>query len=368
MTTTRREEIFSHLQHLYEGCGYVPYKMRKFEEYDLYAHNKSFLLSEKILTFTDTDGKLMALKPDVTLSVVKTVGKELRGTKKVSYSESVYRPGGGSEGFKEIRQIGLECIGRIDTYLVTEVLSLAAESLSALSEQYVLDVSHMGFLSALFLALGVKAEDEEELLNYIGQKNLPAVRRFCEEKGISEEMRTALFTVTRLSAPLSEALELLAPYATSGEAREAYLELSALSEALRAWPSGSEPRLDFSVQNDRNYYNGIVFQGYVPSVPEAVLSGGRYDRLMERMGNSASAIGFALCPEMIPVERGDGFDVDALLLYRAVDSPAIVARALNALRQRGMTVRAEMEDSDCTDLRYRYLFRPSDVCEGGDAE
>lgn len=368
MTTTRREEILSHLRHLYEGCGYVPYKMRKFEEYDLYAHNKSFLLSEKILTFTDTDGKLMALKPDVTLSVVKTVDKALRGTKKVSYSESVYRPGGGSEGFREIRQIGLECIGEIDTYLVTEVLSLALESLAALSEQYVLDLSHMGFLSALFRAAGVKEEDEEELLRAIGQKNLPALRRFTEEKGIDGEMRAALCAVARLSAPLSEALELLAPYVCTPALREAYGELVSLADALRAWPLGGSVRLDFSVQNDRNYYNGIVFRGYVPSVPEAVLSGGRYDRLMERMGKSASAIGFALCPELIPTERGDGFDVDALLVYSPADNPVDVARAVNLLRRRGMTVRAEREGSDCRDVRYRGLYRPSDLCEGGNVK
>ena len=361
------EEIFSHLQQLYEGYGYVPYKVRKFEEYDLYAHNKSFLLSEKILTFTDTDGKLMALKPDVTLSVVKTVGKEEKGTKKVSYSESVYRPRGGSEGFREIRQIGLECIGHIDAYLVAEVLSLARASLAALSDDYLLDVSHMGFLSALFLAAGVKAEDEEELLGYIGQKNLPSVRRFCEEKGIDEAMRPSLFTVTRLSAPLIEALEVLKPLVVSDEIQEAYCELCALSDALCAWEAGDNVRLDFSVQNDRNYYNGIVFQGYVPLVPEAVLSGGRYDKLMERMGKSASAIGFAICPEQMPIEKGDGFDFDMLLLYSASDSPAIVVKAVNEVRKKGMTVRAEADGNDYSALSYRYLSRIADVLKG-DAE
>ena len=368
MKTTHGEEIFSHLQQLYEGYGYIPYKVRKFEEYDLYAHNKSFLLSEKILTFTDTDGKLMALKPDVTLSVVKTVGKEEKGTKKVSYSESVYRPRGGSEGFREIRQIGLECIGQIDAYLVAEVLALARESLSVLSPEYALDVSHMGFLSALFRAAGVKAEDEEELLRDIGQKNLPAVRRFCEEKGIDESMREAIYTVTRLSAPLIEALTVLRPLVLSDEIGEAYRELVVLSDALCAWSTDNNVRLDFSVQNDRSYYNGIVFQGYVPSVPEAVLSGGRYDRLMERMGKSASAIGFAVCPEQIPMGEDDGFDVDALLVYSPSDNPADVARAVNLLRRQGMTVRAEREGNDCRDVRYRGLYRPSDLKEGGNVK
>ena len=59
------------LRRLYGKFGYTQYKMSKFEEYDLYVRNKSFLVSDSVITFTDTNGKLMALKPDVTLSSVK---------------------------------------------------------------------------------------------------------------------------------------------------------------------------------------------------------------------------------------------------------------------------------------------------------
>ena len=59
------------LRTLYLSFGYRRYKVSKFEEYDLYAENKSFLSDKSILTFTDTDGRLMALKPDITLSIIK---------------------------------------------------------------------------------------------------------------------------------------------------------------------------------------------------------------------------------------------------------------------------------------------------------
>ena len=65
------ERVILRLRALYDRFGYDRYKMSKFEEYDLYVRNKSFLLSDHIITFTDTSGKLMALKPDVTLSIVK---------------------------------------------------------------------------------------------------------------------------------------------------------------------------------------------------------------------------------------------------------------------------------------------------------
>ena len=67
-----REQVIFRLRSLYSCYGYSRFKMNKFEEYDLYAGNKDFLISDSVLTFTDGNGRLMALKPDVTLSIVKS--------------------------------------------------------------------------------------------------------------------------------------------------------------------------------------------------------------------------------------------------------------------------------------------------------
>ena len=71
MSFTFQEKVMFGLRSLYRSYGYTQYKMSKFEEYDLYAKNKDFLISDGVITFTDTNGKLMALKPDVTLSIIK---------------------------------------------------------------------------------------------------------------------------------------------------------------------------------------------------------------------------------------------------------------------------------------------------------
>jgi ATP phosphoribosyltransferase regulatory subunit len=52
--------------------------------------------------------------------------------------------------------------------------------------------------------------------------------------------------------------------------------------------------MDFSVIGDTNYYNGMAFEGYIDGLPESVLVGGRYDRLMQRMKKKSRAIGFAV--------------------------------------------------------------------------
>ena len=98
------EKAIFDLRTLYLKYGYCHFKVSKFEEYDLYAKNKNFLVSEKILTFSDTNGKLMALKPDITLSIIKNIGNGRERLTKVCYNETVYRAPSDSEGFKEIIQ------------------------------------------------------------------------------------------------------------------------------------------------------------------------------------------------------------------------------------------------------------------------
>ena len=79
------------LRKLYSSFGYQQFKMSKFEEYDLYVKNKDFLVSNEVITFTDGSGKLLALKPDVTLSIIKNSKDCGNKIQKVYYNENVYR-------------------------------------------------------------------------------------------------------------------------------------------------------------------------------------------------------------------------------------------------------------------------------------
>ena len=142
------------LRSLYDSFGFKQYKMSKFEEYELYLKNKDFLESKSVITFTDTDGKLMALKPDVTLSIIKN-GKDGEGIEKVYYNENVYRVSKDSRSFKEFMQVGLECVGDIDEYEICEVVYLAIKSLNLISNDYILDISHLAFVKGVLKRAGL---------------------------------------------------------------------------------------------------------------------------------------------------------------------------------------------------------------------
>lgn len=154
-TWANEEQAVFALRRLYQRYGYTPYKMSQFEEYDLYVRNKDFLISDRIITFSGEGGKLMALKPDVSLSIVKNAPETPGVVQKVYYSENVYRD------YREIMQAGLECVGDLTRYDIAEVVLLAVKSLALLGGRYVLDISHMGLLVAVLERCGFDEEKKE---------------------------------------------------------------------------------------------------------------------------------------------------------------------------------------------------------------
>lgn len=320
------------LRSLYSKYGYKQYKMRKFEEYDLYVRNKDFLISDSVITFTDTNGKLMALKPDVTLSIVKNTKDSDGSVQKVYYDENVYRVSKGTHSYKEIKQAGLECIGDVDTYCVCEVLSLAVKSLMTISESCVVDVSDLAILFALYDYIGLSYEARKRMTSLISDKNTHEMKRLCEDMSVSAESTALLEELISYNGTPDEILPRLEAMAERIGAQAEFSEfesvVSSLDEELQ-----SKLRIDFSVVSDINYYNGIVFKGFIDKIPDSVLSGGRYDSLMQSMSRKSKAIGFAVYIDML--ERFNTkereFDYAAVLLYSENDSISTVKNAAQRL-------------------------------------
>ena len=178
------------LRSLYETAGCRKYHMGRFEEYSLYQENRSFLSSEQVITFTDLDGRLLALKPDVTLSIAKTAQPAPGETLRYYYHENVYRPSAESHTFKEISQMGLELLGAVGEAEVQQAVCLAAQSLAALGAEWVLEVSHMGYLFGLFDALGVPEAARAQLLEKL--------RRPVEGKRKTKKKSKALSKVKKM--------------------------------------------------------------------------------------------------------------------------------------------------------------------------
>ena len=195
-----QEKVIFGLRSLYRSYGYAQYKMSKFEEYDLYANNKDFLISDSVITFTDTNGKLMALKPDVTLSIIKNIKDRSEGVQKLFYNENVYRISKGNQSYKEIMQVGLECIGNIGMEDIRQVITLAAKSLQSISKKCVLNITNLDLLSQVIdtaKQADVKAAD---ILVCVQEKNEAGLMRPTVPRHMETHAFHAGYDPGRLSA------------------------------------------------------------------------------------------------------------------------------------------------------------------------
>ena len=364
----RAEAATLRLRGLYESYGYRKYRMGRFEEYSLYVANKSFLLGENVPTFTDLDGRLMALKPDVTLSIAKNTKADKNTCEKVYYLESVYRESKESHTYKEISQMGLECMGGVSAVSAVgeladsaeELTRLALKSLADFETDYVLKISNMDFVVGLMEELPVNADQKDIILGLIRTKNRSGLEKLCADLALPEGDTEKLMKVSGLYGEFGRVLAEAGAIADTPKMKEAVALLSRLYEVLEAMGLGGQldkVRLDFSMINDIEYYNGIIFQGFLDGLARQVLSGGQYDGMMAKLGKKADAIGFAIYLkelERLP-EKSIRYDVDALVLYEPDVDVVRLCQAVESLRRQGLRVRVEKAVPE--DLRYCYLYR-----------
>ncbi len=348
------------LKALYGRYGYMQFRMSKFEEYELYVRNKDFLDSLNVITFTDTNGKLMALKPDVTLSIVKN-SKDIPGeVRKVFYNENVYRVSKRTGSFQEIMQVGLECVGDVDEYNIYEVIMLAAESLKYIADDCVLDISHLGIINDILNSCNVDYSVREKILGCISEKNAHGIKRLCKENDIPEKKSEIMQKLVFVYGSPDEVLSKLDKLLSGEEAKESIEQLKRIMSAFEGNPLKEILRIDFSVTNDIGYYNGIVFTGFVQGIPDKVLSGGQYDNVMLKMGLKSKAIGFAINTNAL--ERmnvtDDTYDVDTLLIYDDNEDISDVKKAIEELTKDGRRALAQRSIPD--KIKYRQLIKLTD--------
>ena len=356
LLTGAEKAVFS-LRSLYGKYGYLPFKMSKFEEYDLYVRNKDFLVSDNVITFNDTDGRLLALKPDVTLSIIKNSTVTPGCKQKVYYNENVYRVSAKVHRYKEIMQAGLECIGDTDITDIYEAVYLAAESLDIVSGDFALDISHLGILSAVLEYACDDSDFVRRATVLLAEKNKHEMNALCASFGVTDERAQPVLALVDMYGEMNSVLSRLEPVCASVGAQKQYSELSELCALLSASKHADRIKLDFSVVNDMSYYNGIVFTGFVEGIADGVLAGGEYGMLMNKMGKCAGAVGFAIYLDMLeeisaPTRE---YDVDTLIVYSEECDPCELLSLKNKLISEGE--RVSLQKAIPEKLRYKKIIK-----------
>lgn len=282
---TEEEKLILRLRGLWKEEGYTSEKVSAAEEYDFYVRNKEFLSGRGIITFTDRNGTLMALKSDVTLSLIRKM-KDTDTIRRVMYNEKIYRIPEFSSSFREIDQTGLECMGPLTLDNVVEVVSLALKSLGTIGGRCCLTLSHMGIINSLLD--GLEEEKRNEIISLLKKRKTEALVELGEK---DESLEKAAGILAGLLQERISGMELCSWMKDKGLEKSAVDELEAVISSL----GEDSVTLDFTSLGAFGYYNGIIMKGFIEGKTRPVLLGGEYSLLLRRMKKNISrALGFAI--------------------------------------------------------------------------
>ena len=361
---SKKDLVLLDIRKMYDLYGYKRISLPSFEEYDLYNENKDFI-DRNILTVMSPNGKLLALRPDITLSVAKKISKDQSlKYSKIYYQENTYNLTKYT-GYEEDKQLGIELIGKESVFLDFEIVDLAVKSLDIINEKSLIVLSHAGFISSIFDNLNLEYEVKEEIFDCINKKNSHDIKKILENnKFVSENVKELIYKIPELSGDLDDITKELSKYGINDNIKKILLELKQLNNLLLKFHKRSKIVFDFSVIKNLNYYNGIILQGYIEGFPNVILTGGRYDRLFEKFGVDTGAVGFAILTDSLKgyYKDEDKNDFEILIAYDDSNFEKLV-EFVNDFQEKGLRVRTENvenfkeNDSEIFNYDEKYLFK-----------
>ena len=346
--------IVSNLINIYERFGFKKIKLSKFEDYNLYNNNKDFLQTEHILTFMNLNGNLKSLRPDVTLSIVKKVLKDNeKETQKIYYIEDIYKIV--SNEYEEIPQVGVEIIGKLNNYSNLEIISMAIESLKSINKNYILEISNIDFISAIFDEINLEENLKIEILNNIYLKNKHDLEKLLN-KNVDNKYKKYILSFIELSGNYKDILKKLKSLIINKKMQKSYEELKSLSFVFELYNNFDKILLDFSIESQLGYYNGIIFKGYIKESNDIILSGGRYDKLLNKFNSNKNAIGFAIYMDKLYEKNKTSDFIDILILYKSGDEN-ILLNEVRKFMNKNKKVRVDIYgDNSIKNYKDKYIF------------
>lgn len=331
---------------VFEGWSYSEIILPIFDYADLFALGMGKDQSEMTYRFTGRDGKLLALRPEMTSLVARTVATRFGNRQRpvrLSYSGEVFRwdePRGGRQ--YEFHQIGLEHIGSDRFEADTEVLVIAIEALRRLGiEGFTITLSHADFFNGIAERLELDEDARRSLRDVIDRKDTERLRTFLDAHA-DQQSRDAFCRLTALAGKreVVETARALATNNKSGAALDDIDRVYKIAEAL-----GIEGYIDIDLGDvgGLDYYTGLTFKIYAPGLGTALGRGGRYDRLLGSFGPAEPAVGFSLCLDWLaqllaPELRATAVQSDAAVRLKAAGDIAQAFKEANRLRGEGIKI------------------------------
>ncbi len=286
------------LRNVFRLNGYKELETPTIEFFDVFGGDRGLIRQESMYKFCDSKGRLLVLRPDLTVPVARVAATKLRKEDfplKCCYIGNTFsfdELGGGRQN--EFTQAGCEILGINSPEADAEVISMAIETIKATGiEDFQIDIGQVEFFKGLMEESGLEEHEIEEVRELIDLKDFVGVEQVMDRHKVKEELKTIILDLPKLFGQTDILYNI--NYEHIGKrASEALDNIKAMLEILEDRNQAGHVSIDLGMVQSMNYYTGIVFRGYTYGVGFPVLSGGRYDKLVSKFGRNCEATGFSL--------------------------------------------------------------------------
>lgn len=329
-----REKLISTLRNRFKTYGFYQVNTPSFESYDLYTTVKGTIPKDEMLKIISPNGKVLVLRPDVTIPVTQLYAssdKEQLAESRYSYITDVYRSSFETNYDFVKMQAGVEVFGSTSAETEMEIISLAIDCLNDLGyEGFKIQLGHAGVVTEILDILSLPPEKEQQFKQLIHSKNIAGLEIFLKKLAIAPEIKKRITAIPFLYGKAQDVLQKALSLSLSEDMTGKLKRLLLVTEMLEIYGFQDEVVIDLGLINHMNYYSGLIFQGFITEIGKPILLGGRYDHLAEQFTNSTPAVGFAFdleslvessplsarIPEPILLEYDDTSQTQALILSK----------------------------------------------------
>ncbi|MDU1854104.1 ATP phosphoribosyltransferase regulatory subunit [Clostridium baratii] len=348
----KKKIIINSLEKTFESFGYDEVITPTVEYYKTFSIDDKCMDEEKIYKFFESSGRILALRPDMTLPIARVVSTKMKEVKtpiRLRYTSNIFRVNRKFGGKKnEYTDLGVELIGVPELDGDIEALTMALEGFKKLNiSNFKLEIGNIKFFNEVFDKYKIKEDEKEKLAELIEEKSLIELEKFLNCLEIEESKKNFLKRLPWLFGD-EDILNNDIEFKDDKGVMSTILYLKKINKILKDLGYEENITFDLGMVPGVNYYTGIIFKGYIEGARAPVLSGGRYDNLIKSFGRDLPAVGFSIDVDLIleNINFNNEEKIKEYIVYYGKNKLVQAIKESRAIRDKGIRVKLLASDEE----------------------
>lgn len=343
------------IRELFKAWGYVELESPTLEFFDVFSSGSDTIPQENMFKFFDQQGRILVLRPEMTVPISRIAATKFKNCDfplRFSYIGNAFKFnefGGGKQ--REYTQAGVEVLGVSTAEADAEVIATAIKAVRATGlENFQIDIGQVEFFKGIMEETGLLEADMEQVRVLIDKKDFLGIEELVNEHNIRNDLKELIFSLPGLFGS-TDVIDKVEKITVNERSLKALENLRQVLKILDDYNLSKYVSVDLGMVQSLNYYTGLIFRGFTYGAGFPILSGGRYDKLMERFGRKCPAVGFSLGINMVMMALDrqkielEKPTVDSLVCYER-GQRKLAFDLCEELRKQGLVVELDITAGD----------------------